>query len=68
MTQHCDARVRHEDTPPPFLAADPDIYEHFMGRWSDRLAEPFLDFVGCQPGSNRPSSFCVLAGPLGEDF
>jgi hypothetical protein len=25
---------------PPFLATDPDVYEHFMGRWSARLAEP----------------------------
>ena len=39
------------DTLPPFLATDADLYEHFMGRWSSRLAEPFLDFVGCQPGS-----------------
>lgn len=30
----------------PFLATDPDAYEHFMGRWSARLAEPFLDFAG----------------------
>ncbi len=39
------------DTLPSFLATDADVYEHFMGRWSARLAEPFLDFVGCQPGS-----------------
>lgn len=24
------------DTLPPFLATDPDVYEHFMGRWSAR--------------------------------
>jgi hypothetical protein len=30
----------------PFQATDPDIYEHFMGRWSHRLAGPFLEFVG----------------------
>jgi SAM-dependent methyltransferase len=36
---------------PSFLASDPDVYEHFMGRWSARLAEPFLDFAGVQPGS-----------------
>jgi SAM-dependent methyltransferase len=35
---------------PPFLATDPDVYEHFMGRWSRRLADPFLDFAGVQPG------------------
>src|ERR671932_750784 len=35
---------------PPFLATDADVYEHFMGRWSARLAEPFLEFVGVKPG------------------
>lgn len=35
---------------PGFLATDPDVYEHFMGRWSARLAEPFLDFAGVKPG------------------
>jgi SAM-dependent methyltransferase len=35
---------------PSFLATDPDVYEHFMGRWSSRLAEPFLDFSGVKPG------------------
>ena len=35
---------------PPFLATDPDVYEHFMGRWSTRLAKPFLEFAGVQPG------------------
>jgi len=34
-----------------FLAAEPDVYEHFMGRWSARLAEPFLDFAEVKPGS-----------------
>ena len=29
-----------------FTAADGDGYELLMGRWSRRLAEPFLDFVG----------------------
>ncbi len=29
-----------------FMAADGDGYELQMGRWSWRLAEPFLDFVG----------------------
>ena len=29
-----------------FLAADGEGYERQMGRWSRRLAEPFLDFVG----------------------
>ncbi len=34
-----------------FLATDPEDYEHFMGRWSARLAEPFLEFARVQPGS-----------------
>jgi SAM-dependent methyltransferase len=29
-----------------FVSADGDAYERLMGRWSRRLAEPFLDFVG----------------------
>ena len=29
----------------------PDVYEHFMGRWSARLADPFLEFAGIKPGS-----------------
>jgi SAM-dependent methyltransferase len=29
-----------------FVAADGDGYERQMGRWSRRLAQPFLDFVG----------------------
>jgi SAM-dependent methyltransferase len=39
------------DTLPPFLATDSDEYEHFMGRWSARLAEPFLEFARVKPGS-----------------
>ena len=35
----------------PFLATDAEVYEHFMGRWSARLAEPFLEFAGVEPGS-----------------
>jgi SAM-dependent methyltransferase len=35
---------------PSFLATDPDVYEHFMGRWSARLAEPFLEFAGVKSG------------------
>lgn len=33
-----------------FTAADGDGYELLMGRWSRRLAEPFLDFVGTSDG------------------
>jgi SAM-dependent methyltransferase len=29
-----------------FVAADADGYERLMGRWSLRLAQPFLDFAG----------------------
>ncbi len=35
---------------PSFLATDPDVYEHFMGRWSARLAPPFLEFAGVKRG------------------
>lgn len=33
-----------------FVAADGDGYELLMGRWSRRLAAPFLDFAGCSDG------------------
>lgn len=33
-----------------FVAADGDGYELQMGRWSRRLAAPFLDFVGAADG------------------
>ena len=33
-----------------FLAVDGHGYERVMGRWSRRLAEPFLDFVGSAAG------------------
>lgn len=39
------------NTLPAFAATEPDVYEHFMGRWSARLADPFLDFAGVEPGS-----------------
>jgi SAM-dependent methyltransferase len=34
-----------------FLATDAEVYEHFMGRWSTLLAEPFLEFARVEPGS-----------------
>jgi ubiquinone/menaquinone biosynthesis C-methylase UbiE len=34
-----------------YAATDPDQYEHFMGRWSERLAGRFLAFVGVSPGA-----------------
>ena len=30
--------------------ADPDVYETFMGRWSEHLAGPFLTRVNVAPG------------------
>lgn len=35
-----------------FNASDGDGYELQMGRWSQRLAEPFLDFVGTLDGES----------------
>ena len=35
-----------------FTSADGDGYELLMGRWSRRLAEPFLDFVGTKDGES----------------
>jgi hypothetical protein len=35
---------------PLFLATDAQAYEHFMARWSRRLAGPFLDFAGVKAG------------------
>jgi ubiquinone/menaquinone biosynthesis C-methylase UbiE len=35
-----------------FTATDGDGYEFLMGRWSRRLAEPFLDFVGTADGES----------------
>src|SRR4051794_31812358 len=32
-----------------FIASDGAAYELFMGRWTDRLAEPFLAFAGVGP-------------------
>lgn len=35
-----------------FMAGDGDGYERMMGRWSQRLAVPFLDFVGSADGES----------------
>ncbi len=32
------------------FAGDAETYERFMGRWSRRLAGPFIDFLGVQDG------------------
>jgi len=52
-----------------FAATNPAEYEHFMGRWSERLAKPFLDFAGIQPGERVLDVGCgtgVLTAALAE--
>ena len=49
------------DAIPAFAATDPDIYERFMGRWSARIAAPFLAFAGVQTGCRRGSVCLMLA-------
>ena len=44
-----------------FVAAEGDGYEQLMGRWSRRLAEPFLDFVGTRNMNVRSTSGAVPA-------
>jgi SAM-dependent methyltransferase len=54
---------------PPFLAIDAAAYEHYMGRWSRRLAGPFLDFAGVKPGDRVLDVGCgtgVITAALGE--
>lgn len=41
-----------------FVAASGDGYELTMGRWSRRLAEPFLDFCGCSDGETVLDAGC----------
>ena len=33
-----------------FVASDPAAYEVYMGRWTRRIAAPFLEFVGVRSG------------------
>ncbi len=52
-----------------FAATDAAEYEHFMGRWSRRLAKPFLEFAGIRPGDQMLDVGCgtgVLAAALAE--
>ena len=41
-----------------FTAASGDGYELQMGRWSRRLAEPFIDFCGCSDGETVMDAGC----------
>src|SRR5947208_8847162 len=41
-----------------FTAASGDGYELLMGRWSRRLAEPFIDFCGCSDGETTLDAGC----------
>ncbi len=45
-----------------FTAGDGDGYERVMGRWSRRLAEPFLDFVGTADGERVLDVGCGTGG------
>src|SRR5215471_12591821 len=52
-----------------FLATDAQAYEHFMARWSQRLAGPFLDFAGVKAGDRVLDVGCgtgVIAAALAE--
>ena len=41
-----------------FISADGDGYELMMGRWSRRLATPFIDFAGCADGEQVLDAGC----------
>jgi len=49
--------------------ADPDVYEAFMGRWSEHLASPFLALANVAPGGRVLDVACgtgVLSKALAE--
>ncbi|RWX20132.1 class I SAM-dependent methyltransferase, partial [Rhizobium leguminosarum] len=49
--------------------ADPDVYETFIGRWSEHLASPFLARANIAPGSRVLDVACgtgVLSKALAE--
>jgi SAM-dependent methyltransferase len=41
-----------------FTAGSGEGYDRIMGRWSTRLAEPFLDFSGCADGEDILDAGC----------
>jgi SAM-dependent methyltransferase len=41
-----------------FTAGSGEGYDQIMGRWSGRLAEPFLDFSGCADGEDILDAGC----------
>jgi SAM-dependent methyltransferase len=45
----CSAPANGVGTPAAYRASDGAAYDWFLGRWTRRLAVPFLDFV-CPPG------------------
>ena len=47
-----------------FVTSDPAGYEIFMGRWTSRLAGPFLEFAGISPGQRVLRS----RGKIGSQF
>jgi SAM-dependent methyltransferase len=54
---------------PSFLATDAQAYEHFMARWSRRLAGSFLDFAGVKAGDRVLDVGCgtgVITAALAE--
>jgi len=46
------------DASSTFVASSGEGYELLMGRWSRRLAEPFLDFSGCADGERVLDAGC----------
>ena len=58
-----------EPTKPRPVWTDPDAYETYMGRWSERLAKPFLAIADIAPGSRVLDVACgtgVLTKALAE--